>query len=89
MSLTFPNPSRSLDSTGQGVDFWGYDGLNEISFNIELDAFRKLPSAPNNTQDNFLISFDNAKKQIYQVAAQQYTNSRRHLNIYLLTANDF
>lgn len=91
MSLTFPNPSRSLDAKGNRVRFWGYDRSMEISFFIEAEAIRKL-SPPSSeavgVEGEILSMFDTARKQIYKLAEHVYSHSRQRSHTHILTAED-
>ncbi|RCS25621.1 DUF1488 domain-containing protein [Phyllobacterium salinisoli] len=86
MALTFPNRSRSYDDAHQRVRFIGHDGMFEVPFFIEVDAFSKPSSSPSAEAD-YLAAFDAAVSSIHNVAREAYSNTRK--NMYVLTSGDF
>jgi hypothetical protein len=77
MSLSFPNFSRSYDSTRNAVRFWGYDSAMETSFYIMADALRHLqPGAPPD-EAGLLQAFDSNRDRICAAAAKAYKRGLR------------
>ncbi|PRD42516.1 DUF1488 domain-containing protein [Phyllobacterium phragmitis] len=86
MALTFPNRSRSYDDERQRVRFLGHDGMFEVPFFIEVDAFSKPSSSPS-AEAEYLKAFDASLSSIHDVAREAYSHARK--NIYVLTSDDF
>jgi hypothetical protein len=42
MALSFPNNSRSYDTTRRAVRFWGYDSAMETSFFVTEHALKRV-----------------------------------------------
>ena len=89
MKLHFPNPSRSYDESRNRVLFWGYDSALEISFYVEADALKRLCPDMGDTEKNYLLAFDGARDQIYEIANKLYVHGRRGTSAYILAAKDF
>jgi hypothetical protein len=90
MKLSFPNPSRSFDATGNRVRFWGYDSAMEVSFFVEADALRKLYPEMANVEAGFLQAFDAARKRIHEAADKVYVRGgKKGTYSYILVAKDF
>ena len=87
MALNFPNRSRSYDAAGKRVRFIGYDGLFQVPFSVDIDAFAKVSSTPESAEDEYLAAFDAARISIQGVAMKAYSHGRK--NMYVLTATDF
>ncbi|MEI2302303.1 DUF1488 family protein [Ensifer sp. MJa1] len=73
MTLSFPNPSRSLDETRNAVRFIGHDGMFEARFFVKAQAL--------------MIADAELGRSIYEVARKVYSSGRR--DSYTLTAADF
>lgn len=90
MSLQFPNPSRSFDTSKNRVSFWGYDSVIEVSFSVESAALVKLLPGMDETEAGFLEAFDIVKNIIYKAAETAYLQGRkRGAFSYNLEAEDF
>lgn len=92
MSLSFPNQSRSFNETKRQVRFWGYDGVLEISFDVEAEALQKmedLSPALAEGEARILEAFDNSLEKIQQVAARAYSRGRRGSYAFKLVVSDF
>lgn len=89
MKLSFPNGSRSFDATRNRVRFWAYDSALELSFFVEESALRRLCPDMGSEEDDYLASFDFARKQIYAVADRIYGRGHKRLLAYSLDADDF
>ncbi|HWD14320.1 MAG TPA: DUF1488 domain-containing protein [Pseudochrobactrum sp.] len=76
MALSFPNPSRSFDSSEIGVRFVGYDGMTSVPFLIDKTALEKNGSIAA-TETSLLAAFDASRKLIYDVAREVYSNARQ------------
>ena len=89
--LAFPNPSRSYDETGRGVQFWGYDRTFEVSFFVEQDALSKIDPEMRSGEAGSLCTFDVNRDRILRVAGTIYARRRRasHIFSYTLTDSDF
>jgi hypothetical protein len=87
MSLSFPNVSRSYDSTRRSVSFWGHDACSEITFDVGEDALQHVDASPHPDEATSLRAFDANRSQIEHAAAKAYTKRRQ---TYLrLSASDF
>jgi hypothetical protein len=89
MALSFPNLSRSLESSKSRIRFWGYDSAIEITFFMNLDALMKISSAAELADTGMLDAFDCALERIHQVAEKVYRRTRERSYVYVLSANDF
>ena len=90
MSLKFPNPSRSFDTSKNRVTFWGYDSVIEVSFSVEGAALVKLVPGTHETEAGFLETFDIVKNIIYKAAETAYLQGRQRGSFsYILEAEDF
>ena len=89
MKLTFPNPSRSFDESGERVRFWGYDRAIEVSFFVEADALKRLCPEMDGAETGFLNAFDAARNLIHEVANKAYVGGSKGTYGYTLSADDF
>ena len=89
MRLSFPNPSRSFDSSQSRVCFWGYDSAIEVSFFVEADALKRLCPEMSSAEAGFLKAFDTTRKQIQEVADKVYVRGGKGTYAYSLSADDF
>jgi hypothetical protein len=87
MALNFPNPVRSFDAGRSCVSFWGSDASLEITFQIEMDALRKLGSGIDDNQAQVLDVFDRNRDTILKAAANAYARNRA--SYHRLTPADF
>jgi hypothetical protein len=87
MSITFPNQSRSYDTTRCAVHFWGYDSAMERSFFIAQDALNRIDPDMEFEEAAILNAFDANSALIYATAARVY--SRGTKGSYDLIAADF
>jgi hypothetical protein len=71
-ALSFPNLSRSYDSTRCAVRFWGYDSAIETSFFVMADALRRLQPGLRQDEDELLRAFDSNRDRICAAAAKVY-----------------
>jgi len=88
MALTFPNNSRSYDEASRRIRFFGYDGMFEIRFFLEIDALAKASSGKIAGEGEYLAAFDNLRKKIVAAAEKAYGKGSRG-NMYTLTLADF
>ena len=72
MALSFPNQSRSYDSTRHAVRFWGYDSAMETSFFVMVDALRRLQPDTRSDEAGLLRAFDSNRDLICATAAKLY-----------------
>jgi Protein of unknown function (DUF1488) len=86
-ALSFPNESRSYDSTRRAVRFWGYDGALERPFLITEQALRHVRPGVAPNEEGLLRAFDLNRALIYTVAAKVYARGRK--GFYELDAGDF
>ncbi len=92
MTLKFPNQSRSFNKSKKQVRFWGYDGVLEISFDVEAEALQKidhLSPALAAGEARILEAFDNSLEQIQQVASRAYSRGRKGSYAFKLVVSDF
>jgi hypothetical protein len=87
MAVSFPNQSRSFDSTRNAVRFWGNDSALEASFFVTADALRRLQPGTANDEDSLLRAFDSNRQLIYEIAARIYKRGSR--GSYDLVATNF
>ena len=87
MALSFPNQSRSFDSTRHAVRFWGHDSAMETSFFVHDDALKKINPDMSLDEAGFLSAFDANRKLIYAIAVKVYERHRK--GSYELIAADF
>lgn len=71
-SLSFPNLSRSYDSTRCAVRFWGYDSAIETSFFVMADALRRLQPGLSSDENDLLRAFDSNRDRICAAAVKVY-----------------
>lgn len=91
MKLTFPNPSRSFDESGERVRFWGYDRTIEVSFFVEAEALKRLCPDMDAAEAGLLKAFDKTRGRILEVADRIYTRGGggKGAYTYVLSAADF
>jgi len=87
MTLSFPNESRSYDTTRNAVRFWGYDSAMEASFYMTAEALRRIQPGLHSDEASLLSAFDANRGRICATAAKVY--SRGHRGSYDLVASDF
>lgn len=88
MTLAFPNPSRTFDDVRSAVCFFGYDGVSEIRFFVEVAVLARGRS-PGATisEAQCLVAFDAMRSSIHDVAREAYSN--RRINFHTLKTSDF
>jgi hypothetical protein len=89
MRLSFPNPSRSFDTSRSRVCFWGYDSTIEISFFVEAGALKRLFPEMSGAEMELLKAFDAARNRIYEVADKVYVRGGKRSYAHILAAEDF
>src|SRR6478672_2963710 len=77
MPLSFPNRSRSYDSTRRAVRFWGHDSAMEASFFVTEDALKRVQPDMRFDEPGLLGAFDANRDRIYAAAAKVYARGRR------------
>jgi hypothetical protein len=77
MAISFPNPSRSYDTTRQAVRFWGYDRSIERSFYLAAEALKLIQPGLRSESTDLLRAFDVHRERIYTIAAKVYARGRR------------
>ena len=87
MALSFPNHSRSYDSTRHAVRFWGHESAMEASFFITADALRRLEPGSLSNEESLLQTFDRHRALICATAEKVYKRGRK--GSYDLVASDF
>jgi len=87
MAVSFPNQSRSFDSTRNAVRFWGYDSAMETSFFVTADALHRLQPGAGTGELDLLRAFDCNRELICATAARLYARGSR--GSYDLIATDF
>jgi hypothetical protein len=86
MALNFPNPVRSFDPGRFCVSFWGSDASLEITFQVEIDALRKLKPGVGDSEAQMLEAFDQNREAILTAASTAY--GRHKANYHRITAAD-
>jgi hypothetical protein len=87
MALSFPNDSRSYDTTRRAVRFWGYDSAMEASFFVTEEALKRIQPNMTSDQEGALQVFDINRPLIYATAVKVY--ARGHRGSYDLVGSDF
>ena len=87
MAIDFPNQSRSYDAKHHCVRFWGHDDAREVSFIVEEGALTQIDRTTPQTEDGFLVAFDDNRDRIFKAARKVY--SRRGSGFHALAAADF
>jgi Protein of unknown function (DUF1488) len=87
MTLSFPNRSRSYDTTRRAVRFWGYDSAMERSFFITQDALKRIQPDLLFEEAAILNAFDANQTLIFATASKVY--SRGPKGSYDIVATDF
>ena len=87
MAPSFPNHSRSYDTTRNAVRFWGYDSAMEISFFVTEDALRRLAPGLLSNEESLLQAFDQHRASICAAAGKIYKRGSK--GSYELAASDF
>ncbi len=70
MALSFPNQSRSYDSTRRAVRFWGHDSAMEASFFVTEEALKRVQPGMQFDEAGLLGAFDANRDLIYATAAK-------------------
>ena len=86
-SVMFPNRSRSLDSTGAWVSFWGYASTVEVTFQLDTALLQRMAPAPLQDEAALLQVFDANRQAIEKSASAAY--ARRRVSFCRLDATDF
>lgn len=89
MKLSFPNPSRSFDSTKQRVQFWAYHNTVEITFYIDGATLQLLQPTMTDDQEGLLTAFDANTEKIRKVADKVYQGDPSRGSSYLLPSSQF
>jgi len=87
MTLSFPNRSRSYDSTRHAVRFWGHERAMEASFFMTADALRHLKPGIGSDEAALLNAFDSNRDRICAAAAKVF--ARGNKGSYDLIPSDF
>ena len=87
MAISFPNYSRSYDTTRRVVRFWGYDGAMETSFFVSGEALKQIQPDMQFDEVGVLRAFDLNRALICTTAAKVY--KRGHKGSYDLLREDF
>ena len=87
MAISFPNHSRSYDTTCRAVRFWGYDSAMETSFFVSEEALKQIQPDMQFDEAGLLRAFDLNRALICATAAKVY--KRGHKGSYDLLRNDF
>ncbi|MGB6535120.1 MAG: DUF1488 domain-containing protein [Xanthobacteraceae bacterium] len=85
--MSFPNRSRSYDTTRRAVRFWGHDSAMEASFFVGEEALRRIQPDMGLDEVGLLRAFDLNRALICATAAKVY--SRGHKGSYDLLRVDF
>jgi hypothetical protein len=89
MTLSFPNPNRSLDPGSSRILFWGYDNIMEISFYLETEALEKFNTEKIKTESGLLKIFDTIRNQVYEIADKVYTRVGKGSRACVISPTDF
>lgn len=87
MTLSFPNQSRSYDSTRQAVRFWGHHSAMEASFFVMADALRRIQPGVLPDETSLLHAFDLNRDLICATAEKVFRRGSK--GSYDLVASDF
>ena len=77
MALTFPNDSRSYDTTRRAVRFWGYESAMEWSFFVTEDALKQIAPAMPQNEAGILGAFDSNRARICAAASRLFARGRK------------
>jgi hypothetical protein len=77
MALTFPNHSRSYDTTRRAVRFWGYDSAMEWSFFVTEEALKRVHPTLVQDEAGMLGAFDANRDRICAAATRLYLRGRK------------
>ena len=87
MAISFPNQSRSYDTTRRAVRFWGYDSTMETSFFVSEEALKRIQPDMRCDEVGLLRAFDLNRALICTTAAKVF--KRGHKGSYDLLRDDF
>ena len=87
MAISFPNHSRSYDTTRRAVRFWGYDSAMETSFFVSEEALKRIQPDMRFDEAGMLRAFDLNRALICATAEKLYR--RGHKGSYDLLRDDF
>lgn len=87
MTISFPNPSRSYDTTRRAVRFWGHDSAMETSFFVSDDALKRIQPDLQFDEEGLLKAFDLNRTLICAAAAKAYRRGGK--GSYELMPSDF
>ena len=87
MAISFPNQSRSFDTTRRAVRFWGYDSAMETSFFVSEEALKRIQPDMRFDEAGLLRAFDLNRALICVTAEKVYR--RGHKGSYDLLCDDF
>jgi hypothetical protein len=87
MAISFPNQSRSYDTTRRAVRFWGYDSAMETSFFVSEEALRRIQPDMRFDEAGLLRAFDLNRALICATAEKVYRRGRK--GSYDLVCDDF
>jgi hypothetical protein len=87
LTLIFPNFSRSYDTTGRRIRFWGHDTTMEVSLFIMDDALAKLDPKAGSGEGAMLATFDANRDRINATAANLHARDRQGFHV--LEEGDF
>ena len=86
--LAFTNISRSYDASADGVNFWAYDNVVEVSFLVSTEVLSNLRGSDLSDEAQILAAFDGEREHIQELARGVYAKRSRdkHLFAYTITA---
>jgi hypothetical protein len=87
MALSFPNKSRSYDTTRRAVRFWGHDSAMEASFFVSSEALKRVQPDMRFDESGLLGAFDANRDLICATASKVYARGRK--GSYDLITSDF
>ncbi|MGB7183731.1 MAG: DUF1488 family protein [Burkholderiaceae bacterium] len=88
MAINFVNPSRVYEASDHGVRFWGYDREIEISFLVDEAALSKIEPKTEKNRAGYILTFDDNRNRIQEVANTTYSARRKSSRPYLINLKD-
>src|SRR5262245_53565895 len=79
VQLSFPNRTRSFDSTRVGVRFWAHYSEMEVSFFISADALKQIQPSLRCDENGIVSAFDANRSAIEDAAAKNLRSRAKRL----------
>jgi hypothetical protein len=83
--LDFSDKSRTYETAGDRIKFWGKDGTANIPFFLDVNTLFRLYPRTANTEAAILMAFDAARQHFQEMASRAHAKGRR--TFYVLSAD--